>query len=489
MKLRDYQTEVLQRARERIRQGGRRGIIQGETGCGKGVIIGELCRCAAEKGTRTLVLADRRRLVHQIGGTLEEMGVRYGKIMAGETGGTLETIVCASRDTLASWMENETREIPPFDCVLVDEGHKSPGATYQSIINLFPRAFVIAFSGTPARNDGKSLGDFFQWIECTVPASKLIREGWLIKPEVYAPLELAKRRKKGEGKGLAGDPVSHWKQHAADLPTIAFASKVSESIALRDRFLASNIAAEHIDASANDAEREAKFKRLQTGETKVLCSVQLLIEGVDIPEVSAAILWSKFGSMVQYRQACGRTMRPAPWINKTRSVILDHAGAAGVHGLPGEDVDWSLDLSSTVGSRRDAAIKDGRQQSTVFCQACGAAFTGSPACPACGWVVPRERKKRTMAEAFDSARDEILSRFTPEVADERVKELRLAAWHKCIYTAIGKGGTAGMAAKMFERQCKKTPWDAGVYPLPESRGGWRLAAQDVWPTFVRRATA
>ena len=487
--LRDYQADVVCRARARMANG-RRGVIQGETGSGKTLVGAELCRLALTKGRRVLVLADRRRLVKQFGATLEGFGLRYGVIMAGSTGATREPVVLASRDTFASWVAAE-RDFDAPDLILVDECHKSMGALYQTILGRFPRAFVIGLTATPARDDGKSLGDFYQWLECTVPASQLIRDGWLIKPEVYAPLELAAKRKKGDAvKGLAGDPVSHWRAHADGLPTIGFASKVAEAEALADRFKRAGIAAECIAADVDDepgydgkSDRDRVYDKLADGRLKVLCSVGLLVEGVDIPEVSAAILWSKFGSVVKYRQAIGRIMRPCPRIGKTRAVVLDHAGAAGVHGLPGDDVDWSLDLASTVGERRDKAIDEGRREATVACRGCGLAYSSAPACPGCGKAAPRAERKRTMAEQFEATRDAILERFDGEQAADLMREKRQRMWASAIYTAIARNGTAGMAAQVFQRACKVPPWQAGVTPLAPN--GWKQPAAEAWPQFVR----
>lgn len=487
--LRDYQVDVSARGRNRMAHG-RRGIIQGETGSGKSILIGYLAECAYKKGNRVLILADRRRLVKQLGSVLDAFRVPYGVIMSGETGATRERVILASRDTFVAWVKS--REQIPFDLILIDECHKALAATYQAILAHYPKAYVIGFTATPARDDGRSMGDFFQWLECTVPASRLIADGWLIKPEVFAPVELASKRKKGEGRGLTGDPVSHWRRHADGLPTIAFAAKTSESQGLRDIFLAAGIPAEHIDASVSDelrpdgrTERDDYYDRLANGTTKVLCSVGLLVEGVDIPEVSAAIIWSKFGSVVKWRQACGRTMRPCPRINKTRSVILDHAGAAGAHGLPGEDVEWSLDLASTVGERRKKAADDGRIAKTVICKSCGFSFAELPACPNCGKAIPRAERKRTAAQEYEAAQDEILTRFSGEEARDMLHEQRQRHWHRSIYTAIAKGGTAGMAAAMFKTSCKINPWEAGVDPLPRS---WKGPARDEFPTFVRERT-
>lgn len=464
--------------------GFRRGIIQAPTGAGKTVIICQMCSDGLGKGSWVYVLADRRRLTYQIRTTLfDGFGIRPGIVEAGHSEGTREPVQVISRDTLAAWERHGRNDLKPPDLVIVDECHKVMGATYQTIMSLWPRAAVMGFTATPARNDGRSLGDFFQFLECTVSSSQLIREGWLVKPTVYAPLELARRRKKGEGKGLAGDPVSHWKRHADGLPTIAFSRSVAESLALCDRFRALDIPAEHIDASADDAEREAKFKRLQQGETMILCSVKLLIEGVDIPEVSAAILWSKFGSPIEFFQATGRIMRPAP--GKTKAVVLDHSGAAGVHGLPGEDVEWSLDLASTVGDRRQKAIEEGRKEVVVTCRGCGMAYSSAPACPGCGMSAPRVERRRTLAEQYEANRDSVLEVMASDEAKHLIHEQQQRVWVKAIKIAIAKKAKAGMAMGIFRSTCKVMPWQTDVTPQPEVRSDWQRPAEEVFSSYAR----
>ena len=265
-KLRSYQQAVLERGRQRVRQGLSRGIIQSPTGGGKTYIEAALAWLGHNRGARWLILADRRRLISQIGNTLEVFNVPYGVVMAGETCGTRENIILASRDTLHSWHENG-KDLPPFDGIVIDECHKSMGNTYQEILARWPKACVLGFTATPARNDGKSLGDFYQWLECTVPPSQLVREGFLIKPEVYAPMELARQRKQGMGSGCVGNPVTQWLERANGMPTIAFSSRVTESLELCERFNNHGIAAEHVDASFNDEQREEMFARLKNGDT------------------------------------------------------------------------------------------------------------------------------------------------------------------------------------------------------------------------------
>jgi DNA repair protein RadD len=479
--LRHYQRDVIDRAAARVKAGLRRGIIQGGTGAGKGHCVGYLAWRAQQKGSRVLIVADRRKLVGQLGSVLDAFGVRHGVIMAGRTGGTRENVIVACRDTFTGWLTGD-RDLPPFDIVMPDECHLFPGERFQQIARRYPRAVTLGFSATPCRNDGKSMGDFFQFLECMAPPSQLIREGWLLKPEVYAPVELAGHRKKGTGKGLAGDPVSHWKRHADGLPTIAFAGRSGECDALKKRFLEAGVPAEDIDAGTPDDEREAKFHRLKTGRTMVLCSMRLLIQGVDIPEVACAIFWARFGSLIDWYQGNGRIMRPAP--GKTRCISLDHAGAAGEHGLPGEDVEWSLDLASTVGARRDAAIEKDPAKATVVCRACGLAYQSAPACPNCGKAAPRVERKRSMAEQYEATTDAILERFDGDQARDLIRQKQQRMWVGHIRAAIKQGKKAGAAAAMFSKACKVAPWEAGVDYLPTERGCWQRDAAEVWPQFA-----
>lgn len=478
---RPYQFDVTDRAAAQGARGKRRGIIQGETGSGKTVCGAIFCQRAHAKGNRTLVIADRRRLVKQFGGTLGRFGLEYGVVMSGVSRSPHAPIVLASRDTLDAWHESG-HGAGAFQLVIVDECHRAMGNVYRRLLASFPGAFHLGLTATPARGDGRSLGDFYQFIECTVPPSQLIREGFLVQPEVFAPLELAGKRKRGDNvRGLAGDPVAHWRAHADGLATIAYSRSVAESHALRDLFLAAGIPAEHVDGSYDDDEREAAFARLVAGDTMVLCSVKLLIEGIDIPEVAAAILWAPFGSLVEYRQACGRTMRPG----KPRAVILDHAGAAGLHGLPGDDVDWTLDATGKAKVRPPGDPADPKP---VACKGCGRVYHPSlsaGACPACGARPPRPKPPRGAAAA-ERARDEALSRYQAEGAADREREHMQRFWKRCVGMAANAGSKAGRAAAMFSAKFGKPPWACGVSPLPEGRDAWQRPAAEVFPGFVRQ---
>ena len=486
--LRPYQLDVLERARGRVRpsKGILRGIIQCATGGGKTHIQCELARATWRKNKRCLLIADRRKLVGQISKTLDRFEVPYGVIMRDETRHTHYSVIVASKDTLAAWQRNNLEMPAPFDVLIQDECHKCPADVFQGVLKMWPNAVSLGFTATPADSKGRRLNDYYQFLECSVPTSELVRQGWLIKPEVYAPLELLSSRKKGKKtQGLAGDPVSHWRRHADGMPTIGFAGNRAESIALCDKFNAAGIPAEHIDSRVStDEAREEYYRRLQTGKTLVLCSVGLLIEGVDFPGVSCAILWRKFGSLVMFHQGIGRIMRPHP--GKTRAVVLDHCGACGVHGLPGEDIAWSLDDLTSVDDRRQAAIDAGDLNPPIACRQCGMVFSGAAICPACGWKP--KKKDLPPQEAKVVATDELLVRYAGEEGRKILKEDQQKFWKKMLGWAANEGRSAGVAASRFKLKFGVLPWDAGVHPLPKG-AEWKSPAAELFPQLVNRRNA
>lgn len=499
--IRDYQRDVDDRAVARVVAGQRRGIIQGGTGSGKTACFGDLARRSYQKGNRVLVVAHQRRLVKQLYEMLSAgFGLPTGQIMAGETKGPSEPVIVASRDTFVAWLENG-RDLLPFNLILPDECRLFTTKVYQQIAAAYPKAVVIGADATPARGDGSSLGSFFQWIECMVPDAQLVREGHLMPVEVYAPKELASRRRQGKRtRGLAGDPVAHWRRYADGLPTIAFAANRTEMIALYQRFADAGVAAEWIDGSISDdplwpggpSRRDAYYDRLASGETKVLCTVDLCIMGVDIPEATAGILWAKFGSLTEYRQAAGRLRRPCPRLNKAKAILLDHSGAAGEHGLPDEDVEWSLDMGSTVDERRQKAIDEGRSARTIYCGRCYLAYSGQMNCPQCGWIPAIwEQKRLGIAKDMQEARDEPLTLFGPEHATEVRADRQLRDWKATLGQGARRGWTLIQAATVFKQKHGVGVAEANLHPRPApDSDDWHAKVADVYPGFAgRRAKA
>ncbi len=480
--LRPYQLDVLERLRHRLRERFRRIILQAPCGAGKTHISSEMVRCAVNKGSRVLFLAHRRRLIDQKSTRLTQFGVPHGILMRGvpERGDALVQV--ASRDTLLSRnIHNRWKGFPPADLVILDECHNldpiegtDEADVYQQILRHYPQAVVVGLTATPARSDGHGLGNFWDTIECTVPTSQLISEGWLVPVTCYAPDQAGANRKGRKLKGLVGDPVQHWLKLADGRPTILFAAKCDSARAVCKAFNDEGIVAEYMDAHTPDDERQDIISRVETGKTKIICNVGLFVEGADVPCLSCCILLRAAKSLVLFTQATGRIMRPFP--GKTDAILIDHAGAVWKHGFPDEDREWSLEEKDTVQNRIKKAKKTGTMKTPICCPACGRLYSGTIVCPACGHVLPHKQQPQVLV-------NEMLVKARREMTPDQQHEYLVNEWHKCLRIMAYKGRTAGAAAAMFKGE--QGHWPANDFPNVPHGEQWKQLVRDLYPQYIR----
>ena len=186
--LRPYQADAIERLRAEIRQGRRRLILQASTGAGKTVIAADIIRRTVEKGGRVLFLAHARELIKQCSDKLWDVGVPHGLLMAGRGYQLSEPVQVASKDTLLSRaIRLGTLRLPEASLVVADECHRSLSRWWRYLLDQYPRAVILGLTATPARSDGRGLGDLYQAMVQAVPTSQLIQDGYLVSTKVYAP--------------------------------------------------------------------------------------------------------------------------------------------------------------------------------------------------------------------------------------------------------------------------------------------------------------
>ena len=297
----------------------------------------------------------------------------------------------------------------------------------------------------------------------------MMTAGRLCPVIVYNPDAVGKRRRKGERVKPVGDPVEHWKKYANDKPTIAFAAKVTDSIALVERYKSAGFTAEHIDANTPDEERDAVFERSKEGKTLVISNVGICIMGVDLPWLECCQILRGCNSLVLWVQANGRVMRT--WAGKTHGICLDHAGAAHEFGLPDSDYQWSLD-DEGANVKLNKLTKD---RKPITCPACGMVFKPKPACPGCGKVMPRRRSSSFLS---GSNGDGLLTKFSDSQTQMNHRDRLDRVMTKCFFTARVRGATMAMAAAMFKTQTKMTPWEAGLSLHIPGPGQWQTPAKE-----------
>lgn len=384
--LRPYQTDLIEKARNAYKSGKKAPCIVLPCGGGKSVIVAEMAKCATLKGNQVLFLVHRRELVEQIEQTFAWWGVNMNlcDVMMVQT---------ASR---------HIAQIRPPKLVITDENHHSKASTYRRIYDAFPDAKRIGVTATPIRLDGSGLADVNDCLVVGVSAKWLIEHKFLAPYDYYAPViadlsglkimrgefETAAAEKVLMKSAIYGDVISHYRKLADGKQAICYCVSVKHSQAVANAFCGVGISARHLDGSTPKSERNAIVDAFRAGEIKILCNVDLISEGFDVPDCECAILLRPTKSLTLYIQQSMRCMRYKP--NK-RAVIIDHVANYARFGMPDADREWSLQGQTKVEKQQSESAVNALQ-----CPECFYTFeppeNGDKICPACGYVFPKKER-------------------------------------------------------------------------------------------------
>jgi DNA repair protein RadD len=384
--LRPYQTTADQAVQASLARGNRRVLLVSPTGSGKTVTAREMIRREVLRGGAVLFLAHRKELIDQCSAHLDRIDVDHGVVMSTHPRcAPWAPVQVASIPTLARRLDR----LPRATLVIVDEAHHARADSYGVVLAHYPGVPIIGLTATPWRLDNKGLGELFEDVVVATTPRQLIAEGYLVPYTGFAydvPKLDGVNKSHGDyqqrglelvmtQKSIAGNVVEQWCKHCVgDERTAVFAVSVAHSQQLVERFTAAGVAAEHLDGETPRDEREGILARLAAGDTQVVCNVNVLTEGWDLPSLAVAVLARPTLSVGLYLQMVGRVMRP--WPGKAMARIHDHAGLILRHGMPDSERDYSLAADPKKRAQGPGAR---------LCKYCFAWYEGSPqACPSCG---------------------------------------------------------------------------------------------------------
>lgn len=362
LELRDYQTAAVEALRRAYAEGRRRILLVAPTGAGKGTLITWLLARSAERGRPALFLVHREEILQDLyvrlrgaGVADEHLSVRCGSGLLVEgkrlRARPLAPIQLGTIQTLAG-----KASLPPAQLVVVDEAHRTAAGTYRRVLEHYPDAMVLGLTATPCRTDGQGLGDHYDHLHEAATMVDLLRTGWLCPLRIYdLPPEDAPDLATCERRGgdfadeelervyntapINGHLVDHYLRYGGGRQGFVFAVSVAHSEALAARFTEAGVAAVHVGGKTPRVERRAHFAAFRAGAVRLLCSRDLLVEGVDLPSAKVLVFARPTESLTIYRQAVGRILRP---YEGQEGLLLDHAGNVARHGVPWEPREWSL---------------------------------------------------------------------------------------------------------------------------------------------------
>lgn len=372
---------------------------------GKSVIAAEIAKNATDKGNRVLFIVHRIELVEQIVATFKFWGVNMDLCRVG-----MVQTIC-----------RKVGKIHKPDLIITDEGHHGLANSYKKIYQFYSDVLSISITATPCRPNGGGLGDVNDKLVIGVSAKWLIENGYLAPYEYYAPtvadltgLHVQRGEyiteevvKKLNQSAIYGDVINYYRQLSDGKQAICYCASIEHSKNMAEQFNMAGITAAHIDGETPKQERAEIVNRFKAGEILILCNVDLISEGFDVPDCSVSILLRPTKSLTLYIQQSMRCMRYKP--GKT-AVIIDHVGNYARFGLPDMDREWDLTPKKS-GKKKEISEFKIRQ-----CPKCFFTHEWGPMCPHCGFIYPV--KDRTLDEIKTARLEQIkgivLDYTTPE---------------------------------------------------------------------------
>lgn len=386
--LRDYQQDLLDTLFKKYDEGFKSPCIVLPCGGGKSVIIAAAAKNFTDRQKRVLFLVHRKELCEQISAAFMNFGVDplYCKIVM------VQTLV------------RRLAQEPEPDLIITDENHHSLAKTYKKIYDFFPNAKRLGVTATPQRTDGSGLHDVNDILIEGVNAKWLIENKFLSPYYYYAPnIKTPKFRiKNGDFdqsqvadffkknvKTIYGDVLRHYRRLADGKQAICYLPTVEISRLTAAQFKSSGITAAHIDGTTPKNERDKIISDFRNGNIKILCNVDIISEGFDVPDCECVILLRPTQSLILFIQQSMRCMR---YKEGKRAVIIDHVNNIDRHGFPDAEREWTLDGKPKIKGSAP----------TKTCPKCYAVIPANAVeCPHCEYEFEPHEKRQTVTENID----------------------------------------------------------------------------------------
>ena len=240
--------------------------------------------------------------------------------------------------------------------LIIDEFHHCSAASYKRVIKELEPLHLLGATATPICPDGSGLGKHGVDKLILGPQPQFLMDnGSLAKYKLYAATgEVDTEGVKVRGGDYAVDQLAervveisgsivrdYRKFNPTGAPTITVAVTVEHAHEVAKLYNAAGYSAEVVIGTTPQDARQSAFKRFEAGELKVIVSVALIDEGLDLCSATCLQLLRPTKSLRLWKQLCGRVLRPAP--GKSHAIILDHGQCWQHLPLPCEPINWTLE--------------------------------------------------------------------------------------------------------------------------------------------------
>lgn len=339
---RGAQIEALCTLEHTRAEGARRALISAATGVGKTY----LAAFDSEKYKRVLFVAHKEEILRQAANSFQNVRKSddYG-FFDGDEKCTDKSVIFASVATLGkSEYLNETY-FPKdyFDYVVIDEFHHAVNDQYMRIVEYFKPQFLLGLTATPERMDGRNIYEICDYnVPYEISLKDAINKGMLVPFHYYGIFDktdysqVHQVRGKYDDRELNKTYIGNERRYEliyknyckyGSKRALGFCCSKEHAKDMAKEFCRRGIlsVAVYSDAHGEYTEdRSIAIQRLMQGEIRVIFSVDMFNEGVDIPAVDMVMFLRPTESPIVFLQQLGRGLRKS--MGKEYLNVLDFIG-------------------------------------------------------------------------------------------------------------------------------------------------------------------
>lgn len=347
------QIEALYELKKTRFEGFGKGLVVAATGVGKTF----LAAFDSKPYKNILFLAHREEILSQAEKTFSR--VKPEAITGFFTGTRKDTecdILFATVQTLGKKEYLNMFSPDKFDYIIIDEFHHAVSSSYINVIEYFEPEFLLGLTATPERLDNQdvfALCDYNLVYEARL--KEAINKGWLVpfryygiydetnynsidyKNGKYDERQLEQILSKNDRAQLI---LRHYQKYRSSI-ALGFCSSRNHALFMAEYFSRNGVAScavisgMNMNSLSNNVntnnnyrdyvvERKRAISMLKNSEIKVLFSVDMFNEGLDIPEVDMVMFLRPTESPTVFLQQLGRGLRK--YRNKKYVNVLDFIG-------------------------------------------------------------------------------------------------------------------------------------------------------------------
>ena len=339
---RGAQIEALCALEDTRAEGAKRALVQAATGVGKTY----LAAFDSKSYERVLFVAHREEILKQAAASFRNVrnSEDYG-FFTGEEKSTDKSVIFASVATLGRSEYLSEKYFAPdyFQYLVIDEFHHAVNEQYQRIVEYFKPQFLLGLTATPERMDGRNIYELCDYnVPYEISLKDAINKGMLVPFHYYgiyddtdySGLHLIRGRydEKELNETYIGNVHRHdliYKYYCkyGSKKALGFCCSRAHAEEMAKEFCERGIPSVAVYSNANGTyseERGKAIEKLKSGEIRVIFSVDMFNEGVDITSVDMVMFLRPTESPIVFLQQLGRGLRRSK--GKEYLNVLDFIG-------------------------------------------------------------------------------------------------------------------------------------------------------------------